>query len=216
VTVTQAEAAKLYLVVGADVTSDQVAALLDAASVAALLIAPAGAGKPLDARSAKPLVDLAQAKGIAALIEADAQLARTLRADGVHVSWCKDVLTGYAQAREIVGGRAIVGADAGRSRHDAMELGEAGADYVGFGIPAHVEDRETARARQRELVHWWSALFEVPCVAFDVETPDEVALLAQDNADFVAVRVPAAATPDTLATWPRDIVAALTPAEDVA
>ncbi len=49
-----------------------------------------------------------------------------------------------------------------------MTAGEDGADYVGFGIPAFVKDRETAIERQIELIAWWSEIFEVPCVAFDV------------------------------------------------
>jgi thiamine-phosphate pyrophosphorylase len=205
----------LYLVIDAGPAPAAVESLLAATGAQALLIAP-GADRPLDAGAARPLVDLAQARGIAALIEGDAQLARTLRADGVHVPWCKDVIARYAQARGIVGGRSIVGADAGRSRHEAMELGEAGADYVGFGIPAHVEDRETARARRYELVRWWSELVEVPCVGFDVEAPEEVSRLVTAGADFVAVRAPRTLPSDELQHWAEDMAKALSPAEDVA
>ena len=60
----------------------RVSLVLESADIAVLFIAPAGATPP-DAVSAKPLVDAAQAKGVAAVIEGDAQLARTLRADGV-------------------------------------------------------------------------------------------------------------------------------------
>jgi thiamine-phosphate pyrophosphorylase len=114
----------------------------------------------------------------------------------------------YGEARDILGGRFIVGADAGRSRHDAMTLGEAGADYVGFGIPAHVEDRESARSRRLELVGWWSEIFEVPCVAFDVETAEEAARLAAAGADFVALRAPALPAAE-LARWGEDVMRAL-------
>ena len=110
-----------------------------------------------------------RAKDIAALIEGDAQLARTLRADGVHLPWSKDTAARYGEAREMLGTRYIVGIDVGRSRHDAMTLAEEGADYIGFGIPPHVEDRSAAAARRLELVSWWSEIFEVPCVAFDVD-----------------------------------------------
>ena len=33
------------------------------------------------------------------------------------------------------GDRGIIGVDAGISRHDAMTVAEAGADYVAFGAP---------------------------------------------------------------------------------
>jgi thiamine-phosphate pyrophosphorylase len=206
--------ARLYVVVDADIAPAAVETLLAAAPVAALLIAPGDAA--LDAARAKPLVDLAQARGVAALIESDAALARTLRADGVHLPWSKDIIARYEDAREILGGRFIVGADAGRLRDDAMTLGETGADYVGFGIPAHVEDRETARARQLDLVAWWSEIFEPPCVAFDVESVEDAARLARNGADFVALKAPAMAAPAELARWVKEATHALAAEEDVA
>jgi thiamine-phosphate pyrophosphorylase len=207
----QETATRLYLVVEAGTAVANVAAVLGAADVAALLIAPADDAQ-LDVAAAKPLVELAQQNGVAALIEADAQLARTLRADGVHLPVSKDIIASYGEARDIVGGRFIVGADAGRSRDDAMTLGEANADYIAFGIPAFVEDRATARERQRELIAWWSEIFEVPCVALDVETLADAGELAKAGADFVALRLPSDAT----AQWAQDAVQALSVPERAA
>lgn len=203
--------ARLYVVVAAGTAPAAVGTLLASAPIAALLIA--ADGSPLAAGRTKPLVELVQARGIAALIEADAALARTLRADGVHVPWSKDIVARYEEAREILGGRFIVGADAGRLRDDAMTLGEAGADYVGFGIPAHVEDRESARARQLDLVAWWGEIFEPPCVAFDVDTVEEGARLARKGADFVALKAPPAGE---LGRWAQEAAHALAAEEDVA
>ncbi len=89
----------------------------------------------------------------------------------------------------MLGTRYIVGVDVGRSRHDAMTLAEAGADYIAFGIPPHVEDRAASAARRLELVAWWSEIFEIPCVAFDVDTADDATALAGAGADFVAMRL---------------------------
>jgi len=211
----RANEAVLYIVVAADIAPAAVESLLEAAPVAALLITPAD-GEPLRASQARALVELAQAQGVAALIESDAALTRTLRADGVHLPWSKDIVARYATAREILGGRFIVGADAGRLRDDAMTLGEAGAEYVGFGIPAHVEDRETARARQFDLLAWWSEIFEIPCVAFDVETVDDGVRLAQSGADFIALRAPSNASATELSRWVREAAHALAAEEDVA
>jgi thiamine-phosphate pyrophosphorylase len=211
----RAQEARLYVVVAPEIAPAAVEGLLAAAEVAALLIAPRE-GQALQPARVKPLVELAQAHGVAVLIEADVALARTLRADGVHLPWSKDIVARYAAAREILGGRYIVGADAGRLRDDAMTLGEAGADYVGFGIPAHVEDRATARERRLDLVSWWSEIFEVPCVAFDVETVEDAALLVQAGADFVALAAPANASAPELARWAQDTAHALAAPEDVA
>jgi thiamine-phosphate pyrophosphorylase len=131
-----------------------------------------------------------QAAGIATLISGDAALARVVKADGVHLPPSKSALSSYREARDILGGRFIVGVDVGRTRHDGMVLGEEGADYVAFGIPPHVEDRDTARKRRLDLISWWSEIFEPPCVAFDVETPDDARELAEAGADFISVRLP--------------------------
>jgi thiamine-phosphate pyrophosphorylase len=162
---------------------------LAAASPASLVLTP-GAGLELDVNIAKLLISAAHKRGVAVLIESDARAARDLGADGVHLSWSRDPLAAYVAAREILGADRIVGVDAGRSRHDAMSLGEAGADYVGFGIPSHVTDRETAIARRHDLVAWWAEIFEVPVVAFDVDTTEEARQLASAGADFIAARVP--------------------------
>ncbi len=209
----RANEAWLYIVVGAGIAPAAVETLLTSAPVAALLVTSDSA--PLDAAHAKPLVDLAQARGIAALIEADAALARTLRADGVHLPWSKDIVARYGAAREILGGRFIVGADAGRLRDDAMTLGETGADYVAFGIPAHVEDRESARARQLDLVACWAEIFEPPCVAFDVESVEDAARLAAAGADFVALKPPPTNASAELARWAKEAAHALAAEEHV-
>jgi thiamine-phosphate pyrophosphorylase len=181
------------------------------AGAAAILIAPAQ-GARLEPPHVKSLIEIAQSAGVAALIEGDAALARTLRADGVHLPWAKDIAERYRLARDILGDRYIVGADAGRFRDDAMMLGEAGADYVGFGIPPHVEDRETARARRLELVEWWNEIFEVPCVALDVDSIADATALAAVGADFVALRLPH----EEPAEWIRAASAAVASRESAA
>lgn len=183
-------APELYIVVevGAH-TVPVLETVLKAAPVSSVLF-KAPEGRKLEAPVLKALVELAQKKGVAALVADDFDLARIVRADGVHLTWAKDQLPRYEAARAALGARAIVGADAGRSRDDAMSLGEGGADYVGFGIPAHVEDRETAFARQQELLSWWSEIFEIPCVGFDADTPDAASALTAAYADFVAVTLP--------------------------
>jgi thiamine-phosphate pyrophosphorylase len=164
-------------------------------------------------QTTKRLIEIIQSHKVAALIADDAALARILKADGVHLSWSKDQVNRYKEAREILGARFIIGVDAGRSRHDAMTLGEAGADYIAFGIPQHVDDRETAIARRRSLIQWWAEIFEVPCVAFDVEDAGEAAGLAGANADFVAVRLSAGMTPEAAPVHLEEFARALDPAK---
>jgi thiamine-phosphate pyrophosphorylase len=156
-----------------------------------------------------PAVEQIQALGIATLIARDASLARVVKADGVHLPASKAAPAGYREAREILDTRSIVGVDVGRTRHDAMTLGDEGADYIAFGIPAHVEDRDTARARRRELIAWWAEIFEVPCVAFDVETPEEAHDLAASGADFIALRIPTGLQPEAVEDFLSPFIAQL-------
>lgn len=184
------EPSKLYIVMRAGPAAyDRLAAVLAATAPASLLIRPPADGA-LEAQAVLPLIKLAQSHGVAVLLADDASLVRTTKADGVHLTWSKDIAARAAEARDILGHRFMLGVDCGRSRHEAMEQGETGADYVAFGIPEHVEDRDTAAARREELCEWWGAIFEVPCVAFDVETVQDAQRLAELGADFVAVDLP--------------------------
>lgn len=181
---------------------EQLAAAFAVADVASVII------EADTADLAKPLVSAAQKVGAAALLAGNAKLARTLRADGVHLP-VGATEADYREAREILGQRFIIGADAGRSRDAAMRLGESGVEYVGFGIPDFVTDTEAARARQLDLVEWWAEIFEVPCVAFDVASASDAEALAAAGADFVAVRLASDTTPEIVRAALRDYAAAL-------
>ena len=196
---------QLYVVIEAgDAAPERLAAAFGAADLASVLIVPP-AGRPLDAAAARPLIEVAQRRGAAALVATDARLARSLGADGVHLGSPADPGDAYQAARGILGPSGVIGGDPGISRHDAMTLAEAGADYIAFGAPAHLKDRDKARTRRDELVAWWAEIFQVPCVAFDVETAQEAETLAAAGVDFVAVTLPAGQS----AAAARDLVAAI-------
>jgi thiamine-phosphate pyrophosphorylase len=164
--------------------ADRLHAALDQVDAAAVLVRPRG-GDKLGAGDVKPLVDIAQKAGVAAVLAEDAALARTLRADGVHLEARPDMADRLAEARSILGSGAIIGVDPGHSRHAAMEAGEAGADYIAFGIGAATSTPDTAKARRDEFLAWWAELFEVPCVALDIADAREAADLAALGVEFV-------------------------------
>jgi thiamine-phosphate pyrophosphorylase len=163
-------------------------AAIKAAPIASVLLRPA-AGFTLEAPTGRALVAAAQKAGIAALVTHELDPQGKLGADGIHIPWSQDIVRAFKMQRQAAPQQTMIGADAGRSRHDAMEMGEAGADYVAFGIPSHVEDRDKAAERRRDLIAWWSEVFEIPCVAFDVASPEAARELAAAGADFVCVRV---------------------------
>lgn len=156
-----------------------------AVRVAAVVIVPSDAGS-ITPDAALPLIAATQKAGGAALIFGDAHLARVLKADGVHLPWSPDIRAAAEDARDILGQGGIVGADAGASRHDAMELGELGVDYVAFGLAAGIEP-EQARDDRDDLVSWWAEIFEIPVVALDVAEAEEAAALAAAKADFLSI-----------------------------
>jgi thiamine-phosphate pyrophosphorylase len=152
---------------------------LDGADVACVLLGNGvEAGSDFDTR----LRELTAARDVAFLIENDTLRAKRIGADGVHIP--PDAVL-YGQAREHLGQRAMIGVGCNRSRHDAMVMAELGADYVAFGstgAPADSEYEDPAA-----LIAWWSEIFVVPCVAWNVESQEDAARLAALGADFVAL-----------------------------
>jgi thiamine-phosphate pyrophosphorylase len=187
--------------------SAQLEAALACPAVVSILIVPSGG--EIDAARARGLVDMAQAKGVAAILWSEARLARILRADGVHLPARHNVAEVLREARETLGRGAIVGADAGTSRHDAMVLAEEGADYIAFGLPTGETDRAAARGRRDDLLAWWAEIFETPCVAFDVESVEEAAELAELGVDFIGSRLGPQEDPSAIAVRLRELAAAI-------
>lgn len=197
----------LYLVADpAPATATRLEAVFAATPVSTLMLR-LPASRAADAVELKSLIECAQAKGIAALLSDDARLARTLRADGVHLTNSGDVAARYAEAREILGTRYIIGVDVGLSRHDAMTVGEAGADYIAFSLPP--DGGIDAEEALLDHVEWWNEIFEVPCVVFGASDPADAHMAAAAGADFVAVALPSAASAADAAETVAGFAAAL-------
>lgn len=158
------------------------AAALSAGDVASLIIT-AEDSEHLRALAAA-LVPIAQAEGVAALIHNDAEIAKDVRADGVHLETGK---AGLTAARSRLGRDAIVGAANLRSRHEAMSAGEADADYVFFGRL----DGDTDAAifpKALDLAAWWADLFEIPAIVMGGLSLSSVREASNAGIEFVALR----------------------------
>lgn len=149
------------------------AALADVAVACVLItqpdwLAPTGAGDPdqlinppgYDQAVCRTLVELIQKHDAAALIANDSALAQATGADGCHLDPRDGQEDVYRNARAFLGDAAIIGVMPATSRHTAMTLAEAGADYVGYAITSTVD---TVGLDQ---VAWWAEIFESPVVAF--------------------------------------------------
>ncbi len=161
---------------------DRLAQVLDAHEIACVRLALATRDEDRVARAADSLRVLCHARDIAITIESHLQLVARLGLDGVHLT---DGARSVRKARKALGPDAIVGAFCGTSRHDGMNAGEAGADYVSFGPVGDSTLGDGTRA-EPGLFAWWSEMIELPVVAegaLDVET---IASLAPIT-DFLAI-----------------------------
>lgn len=178
---------QLYLISPLDVGGDfpdRLARALDAGPVAAFQFRVKGIDEHEAARLAAPLQAICAAREVAFIVNDSISLAKRLKADGVHLGQGDGTV---AEARERLGRDAQIGVTCHDSRHLAMEAGEAGADYVAFGAFFPTMTKATEYVATPDLLEWWQALMEIPCVAIGGITPDNCGPLVAAGADFLAV-----------------------------
>ena len=185
----QADAAscQLYLISPPQVDGgfpDRLARALDAGPVAAFQYRVKGLDPHQAAKLAEPLQRTCADGGVAFIVNDSIALAKRLGADGVHLGQSDGSV---AEARGALGRAAQIGVTCHASRHLAMEAGEAGADYVAFGSFFPSMTKASEHRPQIDLLTWWQALFELPCVAIGGITPGNCEPLVRAGADFLAV-----------------------------
>ncbi|MBV2360804.1 thiamine phosphate synthase [Thalassococcus sp. CAU 1522] len=159
----------------------RLASVLDAAPFACIRLALATHDEDRLMRAADAVREVAHMHDIALVIDTHVVLAERLGLDGVHLHGAR----GVRAARKALGPDAIVGAFCGASRHDGMNAGEAGADYVAFG-PVGGAILGDGSLAERDLFDWWSQMIELPVVAEGGLTPDLMRDLAPVT-DFFAI-----------------------------
>jgi thiamine-phosphate pyrophosphorylase len=116
-----------------------------------------------------------QELGLAVFLQdVEPRIVSRLRADGLHLNNMEHVIV---DLRMSLPRDAMVGINAGTSRHTAMEASEQGADYVAFN--------QKSQTTGEPLVKWWNDIAEIPCVPFNAITPAEFAIMLPHNPDFV-------------------------------
>ena len=178
---------QLYLISPLDVSGTfplRLERALDAGPVAAFQLRVKGLGEHDAARLAEPLQAICAAREVAFIVNDEIGLAKRLGADGVHLGQSDGTV---AEARERLGRDAQIGVTCHDSRHLAMEAGDAGADYVAFGAFFPTQTKQTEHQAGTDLLEWWQAIFEMPCVAIGGITPENCAPLISAGADFLAV-----------------------------
>ncbi len=148
------------------------------------------------------LKPIAEAHGVALILNDKPELAAALDCDGVHVGQ-EDA--SCAEARRAVGKDRIVGVTCHDSRHLAMDASEAGADYVAFGAFFDTATKEPKTRCEPEVLEIWQESMQTPCVAIGGITVENAKGLAKAGADFLAVSAGVWAHPE----GPKAAVAAL-------
>lgn len=155
--------------------------VLQGAQIACLRLSLATRDEDRLMRAADAVREVAHRADVALVIDTHVVLAERLGLDGVHLT---DGARSVRAARKVLGADAIVGAWCGQSRHDGMNAGEAGADYISFGpVSGALGDGELA---EHDLFEWWSQMIELPVVAEGGLTEEVVAQLSPVT-DFFSI-----------------------------
>jgi thiamine-phosphate pyrophosphorylase len=181
------EPAKLYLISPQDVGGafpDRLKAALESGLAAAFQLRVKDVEVHELARLAEPLQRICADANVAFIVNDNMALAKRLGADGVHLGQSDGDIR---DARALLGPSAQIGKTCHDSRHLAMEAGEAGADYVAFGAFHPTTTKPSNYRPDPSILTWWSAVFEVPCVAIGGITPGNARPLVEAGADFIAV-----------------------------
>ena len=167
-----------------EVTGAALSRALAGGDVATVFLAAAGRSATAFQDFAEEVVPLIQEAGAAAIVADDTRCAGRAKADGIHVSG--GALEELRDAIARFSPKLIVGASGFRTRHGAMEAGEALPDYLFFGRLSGAPS-PSAEPEDLELAAWWASIVELPCVVMgggDIETFPEA---AETGAEFVAL-----------------------------
>jgi len=182
--------ARLYLItpVLEDASfAPQLAEACATGAVAAVLLRLAAADERTLTNQVKALAPAAQEHGAAVIVttEGKADLATVAArggADGVHIAG--DPALARELRDRLKEGRAL-GAGQIRTKDDAMNLGEAGVDYLLFGEP-RPDGSLPSLESVVDRASWWAEIFETPCAAY-APSLEAVEALAATHAEFIAL-----------------------------
>lgn len=177
-------------------------AALDAGDVAALQIRLKDADDAAVLAAVAALKPIAQARGVAVILNDRPDLAVRSGCDGVHLGQSDGSV---AEARRLMGQDAMIGVTCHDNRELAMDAAEAGADYVAFGAFFPTATKATVHRPDPEILTIWQETVEIPCVAIGGITSDTAGQLARAGADFVAISAAVWNHPDGPAAAVREL-----------
>lgn len=180
------EQAQLYLITPPVIDLATFPALLnkvlDVVPVACLRLALASKDENTIIKTGDALREICHARDIAIVIENHIIMVDRLGLDGVHLT---DGARTVRYARKELGDDAIIGSYCAASRHDAMNAGDASAEYVSFG-PCGDSALGDGSVAPTDLFQWWSDVVEVPVIAEGALSVEVIKTLSSMT-DFFAI-----------------------------
>jgi len=164
-----------------DVATTLLNGALAANDVAAVLFTPGSNGAH---EHASALMQCAVSHEAAFIVADDIAFAREIGADGLHITGNSGA---YGQARSELGDDCIIGISTALNRHNAMCLGEIGANYIYFDAHASPSSLQDSEHSLESLVKWWCELFEVPCLAPAYAEVEKNRALITAGVDFLSL-----------------------------
>lgn len=134
--------------------------------------------------TASALRELTHAHAALLIINDDPQLAKAVKADGVHLGQDDDNI---AAARKLLGNNAIIGISCYNRFELAQQASEQGADYIAFGRFFASRTKPQAALASIELLHQAQRELATPIVAIGGITADNGGDLIRAGAHMLAV-----------------------------
>ena len=177
---------QIYLVTPPEIEMSSFPALLagvmDSVEIACVRLALTASDEDDVSRSADLLREACHARDVPLILDTHVRLVEKLGLDGVHLN---DGARTVRFARKELGADLVIGASCGVSRHEGMNAGESGADYVALG-PLSDTGLGAGEVADIEDFKWWSEMIELPIVAESGITTEGVETFAP-FADFFAI-----------------------------
>ncbi|WP_412058933.1 thiamine phosphate synthase [Bartonella sp. DGB2] len=170
----------LTLNVCRSVSVDQLVDFCGKADFASVILYESNQDMALLQRAAAPFVLPLQNMGVAVFIADHSQVAGRLQVDGIHWERSQDLLP-VADAGVLMQGVGDL-----RERHQAMEVGERGADYLLFGKLGY-DQKPAPHPRNLALGRWWSEMMEIPAI---IQLGSDLAFLPEvvsTGCEFIAI-----------------------------
>lgn len=178
---------QLYLITPPDLQlssfPDTLARIMDSVEIACLRLSLAASDEDAVSRAADMLREIAHARDIPVMLDTHHRLVEPLGLDGVHL---RDGARSVRYVRKELGeADVMIGAFCGASRHEGMNAGEIGVDYVALG-PITDTGLGDGQLAPLEDFEWWSEMIELPIVAEGALDQAHIEALAPIT-DFFAI-----------------------------